>query len=129
MKKEKTNTEIFEEVNDSIAKALLEQPFKEKTLKDKRFPKDGIVVTYFEKDVKEFIRKLKEDDYYELAKSLHVAYEKLSTIKGWNTQNKCKVRFEDLPEENKEVMKAIALFIIDRNNMKIKREAGEKLCN
>jgi len=44
----------------------------------------------------------------ELAKWLHDSYEEISKRKKWNTQKICKVEFEDLPEENKQVMVSMA---------------------
>jgi uncharacterized protein HemY len=40
----------------------------------------------------------------ELAEMFHNIYEKTSIEEGWNTQDKCKVDFKDLPEENRKVM-------------------------
>ncbi len=53
-------------------------------------------------------KKLQNMKKEELAKWLHDNYEEISKRVGWNTQNKCKVEFEDLPIENKSVMIKIA---------------------
>ncbi len=46
--------------------------------------------------------------YYELAKFMHEVYEDKAKINKWETQKKCKVLFEDLPQENKDTMIAVA---------------------
>ena len=40
---------------------------------------------------------------FKLAKFMHDEYERISREVGWNTQDKCKVEFDDLPKENKEI--------------------------
>ena len=40
----------------------------------------------------------------EIAVMFHDAYEDVAKEEGWNTQNKCKVPFNDLPEANKRTM-------------------------
>ena len=52
-------------------------------------------------------------DINKLAEKLHEKYEELSSELDWDTQEKCKVKFEDLPKENKKVMKGIAAWLID----------------
>lgn len=47
----------------------------------------------------------------ELAKWLHDNYEIIAKEVGWNTQDKCKVEFKDLPKENKTVMLRLAQVI------------------
>lgn len=44
----------------------------------------------------------------QLATWLHDAYEQISKDVGWNTQDKCKVKFKDLPDKNKSVMLRMA---------------------
>ncbi len=51
-------------------------------------------------------------DKWKLAKFMHERYEKYVYIFGWNTQEKTKVPFEDLPEENKKTMLAVARDIL-----------------
>ena len=48
----------------------------------------------------------------ELAEFLHNCYEKLSKEKGWETQKKTQVKFDDLPKKNKEVMFDLAQIIL-----------------
>jgi len=55
--------------------------------------------------------------YIVLADWLHNQYEEISKKKGWNTQEKCKVRFENLPIENREVMFELAKRIIKKFNI------------
>ena len=43
-----------------------------------------------------------------LAEFMHNKYEMHSKKMGWNTQKSCKVKFNDLPSENKAVMIAVA---------------------
>ena len=50
---------------------------------------------------------------YELAKWLHDNYESLAKEKNWQTQDKCKVEFDDLPSENKELMLSLADRLAD----------------
>lgn len=47
-----------------------------------------------------------------LAKYLHDNYEEISKKTNWNTQEKCKVEFENLPIENKNTMILLAGKII-----------------
>ena len=54
----------------------------------------------------------------ELAKWLHDSYEEIAKRKKWNTQEKCKVEFEDLPEENKRTMIGLARRV--HNGIRIK---------
>jgi len=49
---------------------------------------------------------------WKLAKFMHDRYEKYAFIFGWDTQEKTKVPFEDLPEENKKTMLAVAQDIL-----------------
>ena len=48
---------------------------------------------------------------YEIAKELHYEYERQATYYQWNTQKQCRVDFDDLPEQNKKVMLAIATHV------------------
>ena len=52
--------------------------------------------------------------YIVLAEWMHDQYEEISRKKGWNTQKKCKVKFEDLPRENREVMFELSKRIIKK---------------
>ena len=40
----------------------------------------------------------------ELAELFHNKYEETSRLCGWNTQDKCKVKFKDLPKPNRNTM-------------------------
>lgn len=55
--------------------------------------------------------------YIVLAEWLHNQYEEISKEKNWNTQKKCKVKFEDLPEANREAMFELAKRIIKKFNL------------
>jgi hypothetical protein len=50
-------------------------------------------------------------DTGELAEKLHDEYERLSKETGWETQKICKVKFDELPEKNKQVMLGMAEFV------------------
>ncbi|MCE7743878.1 MAG: hypothetical protein GPJ52_01960 [Candidatus Heimdallarchaeota archaeon] len=47
-----------------------------------------------------------------IAEAIHNHYENQSKKTGWKTQKKCQVVFNDLPQENKEVMIDIAQMIV-----------------
>ena len=66
---------------------------------------------------KEAIKELKTNKIYTmdanaLAELMHNKYEKISNELNWETQNKCKVDFKDLPKENKNVMINMAIWLI-----------------
>jgi len=44
----------------------------------------------------------------ELAEWLHNSYEEIAKRKKWNTNKSCKVKFNELPEENKQTMVSMA---------------------
>lgn len=50
----------------------------------------------------------------ELAEWLHDTYERLSKDNKWNTRKSCKVKFKDLPQNNKIVMIKLANKIIEK---------------
>ena len=77
------------------------------------------------KDVKRFIDKLKKDDVNALAKFMHNVYEDYAKLNGWDTQEKCKVEFEELPKKNKQVMIHTAMQVIGRNNIMIDKLSGD----
>ena len=54
-----------------------------------------------------------------LAEWLHNNYEEISKEQKWETQKKCRVKFKDLPEENKKVMLALAKRILKRKGLKL----------
>lgn len=49
-------------------------------------------------------KRLNFENSYELAVWLHENYEEIAYEEKWNTQQSTKVNFDDLPEENKQVM-------------------------
>lgn len=51
-------------------------------------------------------------DAEKLAIFMHNTYEKSAKELGWDTQEKCKVEFEDLPEKNRQVMLFVAEEVI-----------------
>ena len=83
--------------------------------------------------VKEFIRLLTDIPLTaeQLAKEFHNTYENFAENNGWKTQKDCRVKFDDLPDKNKETMidtcQHILLWI--EAIMKNKRDklAGEHL--
>ena len=48
-----------------------------------------------------------------LAKWLHDNYEEIAKGENWNTQDNCKVEFNDLPKENRAVMIKTAERLLD----------------
>lgn len=48
---------------------------------------------------------------------MHDQYEEISKKKGWDTKKECKVAFENLPEENREVMFELAKRLIKKFNI------------
>ena len=48
----------------------------------------------------------------ELAKIMHNEYESEAIKNNWKTQENCRVPFEDLPEENKQTMLAVAKKVL-----------------
>lgn len=68
--------------------------------------------------IEEFEKDMLIIDSEELAKFMHDDYERCAKIIGWNTQDKCKVEFEDLPEENRLTMIAVACNVMQFFNEK-----------
>ncbi len=52
------------------------------------------------------------------AEWLHDNYEEISIKQNWETQKKCKVKFKDLPKENKAVMIELATRIVKKFDIK-----------
>lgn len=52
-----------------------------------------------------------------LAEWLHDNYEEIARHEGWETKKECQVLFEDLPEQNREVMMELAKRIIKKFNL------------
>ena len=65
-------------------------------------------------DLKGEANKIRTYDGEEIAKWLHLNYEKFSEEDGWTTQKKCQVDFDDLPEKNKIVMLKMGTCILQR---------------
>ena len=59
-------------------------------------------------------KKIQNMNLEEFAKWMHDNYEEIAKKENWNTQNHCKVEFEDLPIENKSVMLKLARRIRKR---------------
>lgn len=57
--------------------------------------------------------KKNEEDIEELARYLHRKYEHIAKKVGWKTQEGTSVRFDELPEENKQVMLELASNLIN----------------
>lgn len=47
-----------------------------------------------------------------IAREFHDAYERLAPSKGWETQERSRTSFEDLPPENRELMIAVVAELI-----------------
>ncbi len=77
--------------------------------------------------IKKFINIIKNKAPKELAKLFHGCYEFHSIKEGWQTQKSCRVKFDDLPEENKRVMILTAKDIITALNADINKNAGKNL--
>lgn len=58
----------------------------------------------------------------ELAKFMHDEYEKAAKFCGWETQEKTKVEYEELPKENKEVMLIVAEKVICRLRARLSKD-------
>ena len=50
----------------------------------------------------------------ELATFIHLEYEKFAQKTGWETNEDCRVSFDDLPEANKKTMILVAESILER---------------
>ena len=51
-------------------------------------------------------------DIWRLARFMHDEYETIAKDKGWQTQEQCRVVFEDLPEKNKITMLELASRVL-----------------
>lgn len=61
-----------------------------------------------------------EDEKAEkLAIWMHEQYEEISKQARWKTQKKCQVKFKDLPEENKQVMIALAKRLLKKKGLNL----------
>ena len=55
----------------------------------------------------------KQQEIYNLAKFMHEMYEDKARLYGWETQEKSRVAFRDLPPENAKTMLAVAKEVIE----------------
>ena len=62
-------------------------------------------------------KKIQNMKTAELAEWLHDNYERIAKMHNWNTQDRCKTKFEDLPEENKKTMLSMARKIHKNLNL------------
>ena len=58
------------------------------------------------------------DDILEMAKWLHDEYECQAACVGWDTQDGTSTDFENLPDDNKEVMVRLASALLDEFEVK-----------
>ena len=66
----------------------------------------------------------------QLAEWLHNNYEEIAKEVNWKTQEKCKVPFEELPKENKQVMIRLSIMILENlslSRVKIINECKKEL--
>lgn len=61
-----------------------------------------------------YVAKDKLPDIYELAKFMHEEYENSARLFGWESQEKCRVPFNELPEANMKTMLSVATVIKQR---------------
>ena len=55
----------------------------------------------------------RQEEVDSLARMFHDSYERIAKEVGWKTQESCKVEFDDLPEENKQVMLRTVGEVVD----------------
>jgi hypothetical protein len=55
----------------------------------------------------------KKDQVIRLAKFMHEEYENSAKLFGWESQEKCRVPFEELPPANAKTMLNVAKLIIE----------------
>ena len=60
-----------------------------------------------------------------LAKFMHEEYENMARLQGWETQEKCRVAFEALPEKNIKTMLGVAQQIL-KNFLPTLKNSKEK---
>lgn len=74
--------------------------------------------------------KISEREVYELAKFLHIIYEKASKDVNWKTQEDCQVDFHKLPDNNRKVMMIVSNILLnviyrDFKKLKVKTDGTE----
>lgn len=62
---------------------------------------------------------MKEINPSVLAEWMHNNYEEISQKLKWKTQKKCRVKFKDLPKENKKVMIELARRLLKKRGLKL----------
>lgn len=77
-------------------------------------------------DANNFAKVIKEQDPKALARLFHDFYEEHSKKEGWETQESCRVSFDSLPENNKQVMIKTAEDIIKTYNKEIEDSDRKK---
>lgn len=55
-----------------------------------------------------------ESDVERIAAEFHDTYEYIAGVMGWETQERSRVRFRDLPEENRKTMLHTVRDLLDR---------------
>jgi hypothetical protein len=58
-------------------------------------------------------KEIKKDQVIRLAKFMHEEYENSAKLFGWESQEKCRVPFEELPPANAKTMLNVAKLIIE----------------
>lgn len=101
--------EMLQKVMESYANSKAEQAVKERWISVED-----------EKEGENIFR-----DIMDLAKGLHNFYEEQSRIQGWNTQDSCKVEFEDLPKANRRVMIAMSQWVRAYTQSKVEKRERE----
>ena len=64
-------------------------------------------------------QKMENEQAEKLAIWMHEQYEEISKQAKWKTQKKCQVKFKDLPEENKQVMIALAKRLLKKKGLNL----------
>src|SRR3990167_4565015 len=60
-----------------------------------------------------------KNSVYELANFIHLEYERFAQKTNWDTNEKCKVAFDDLPEANKKTMLLVAESVLAEIKQKL----------
>jgi len=76
-------------------------------------------------NIDKYVDEIKKSTAGDLAKYMHNNYEFFSKIEGWDTQNSCKVEFENLPKENKKVMLQVANVVMQKYVLPLLLRIGE----
>lgn len=58
-----------------------------------------------------------------IARSFHEEYERLAPEFGWRTQAASRKEWEEVPEENRELMKSVVAVLIKKDIIRIGKEA------